>query len=54
MEIRKIIIHLNYKNLPGLGPNNKNTLKNSLNSCLIFELLKLLTNISDCIHIKQF
>jgi hypothetical protein len=31
----------------GLGPNNKNTLKNSLNFCQIFCLLKLLTNISD-------
>jgi hypothetical protein len=37
---------------PGLGPNNKNTRKNSLNSCKIFEEQKLLTNISDCIHIK--
>jgi hypothetical protein len=35
----------------GLGPNNKNTLKNSLNSCQIF---RLLTNISNCAYTKQF
>jgi hypothetical protein len=35
--------------LPGLGPTNKNTLKNYLNSFHIFRLLKLLTNISDCL-----
>jgi hypothetical protein len=39
---------------PGLGPTNKNTLKNSLNSCQIFKLLKLLTKISDYVHMKQF
>jgi hypothetical protein len=38
----------------GLGPNNENTLKNSLNSCQVFRQLKLLTNIFDCIHMKQF
>jgi hypothetical protein len=36
---------------PGLGPNNKNTVKNSLNSCQIF---RSLTNISDCVNKKQF
>jgi hypothetical protein len=38
----------------GLGPTNKNTLKNSLNSCQIFRLLKMLSNISDCVHMKQY
>jgi hypothetical protein len=39
---------------PGLGLFNVNPLKNSLNSCQIFRLLKFLTNISNCIHVKQF
>jgi hypothetical protein len=39
---------------PGLGPNNENTMKNSLISCQIFRLLKLLSNISVCVHMKQF
>jgi hypothetical protein len=38
----------------GPDPNNQNTLKNSLNSCHIFRLLKLFNNISNCIHMKQF
>jgi hypothetical protein len=42
------------KDLPGFGPTNENTLKNSLNSCQIFILLKLPTNISDCVDTKQF
>jgi hypothetical protein len=40
--------------MPGLGPNNENTLKISPNSCQILRLLKLLTNIFDSIHKKQF
>jgi hypothetical protein len=36
----------------GIGPNNENTPNNSLNSCQIFWLIKLLTNISHCIHMK--
>ncbi len=39
------------KRRSGLGSNNKNTLKNYLNSCQIF---RLLANISDCFHIKTF
>jgi hypothetical protein len=38
----------------GLGSTNKNTVKNSLGSCQTFRLLKLRTNISDSIHMKQF
>jgi hypothetical protein len=36
----------------GLGPNNQNTLEKLSDSCQIFRLLKLLTNISDCNHMK--
>jgi hypothetical protein len=42
------------KSISGLGPTNENTQKNSLNSCQIFRLLKLVTHISDCVHMKQF
>jgi hypothetical protein len=48
MDVVDMVIH------PGLGPNNKNTLKNSLNSCQIYRLLKLLSNIYNCVHMKQF
>jgi hypothetical protein len=37
-------------NTPGLGPTIENILKNSLNSCQIFSLVKLLTNISDLVQ----
>jgi hypothetical protein len=40
--------------LTGPGPTNENTLNNSMNSCQIFILLKLLTNISDCVLMEQF
>jgi hypothetical protein len=49
--IKKTAITGIHYSLPGLGPNNQNTLINSLNTCQIF---KLLTNISDSVHIKQF
>jgi hypothetical protein len=48
--IRAVKLH---RAVPGLDPNNENTLNNSLNSYQIFRLLKLLNNISDCVHRKQ-
>jgi hypothetical protein len=41
----KILSEIHGTKKPGLGPNNQNTQKNSLISCQIFILLKLLSNI---------